>query len=262
MGKRASSPRTGWCLTIKSFSWCNSCLSDFMCICSRYSLWPGCATREGNVLVWLRTWTSGFGLDPRLCWKLSVSPWADDSIPPMFQLAGCKILVFSRCIPALPSRSTAPGVMPLPHAGTTVSQKWHLDLVSSSRHGSSPSGSSLAATSNPEEAKLLLIRRLGGFLARVPVLCLGIAHRLLRRKQPSQAVQQHFGPWLPLPGPCFKISSPTVEMTQLPVKPHQNHGSFQPGVNQPWLQFTFIHQPKTVPVLMQVRALSHLLINS
>lgn len=81
---------------------------------------------------------------------------------------------------------------------------------------------------------------------------------------PSQAgaTQQHFSPWLPLPAPYFEVSSPAEERTRLPVNPYQNHGSLQPSVNQPWLQFTFLHQPKMVPVLMQVRALSRLLINS
>lgn len=92
----------------------------------------------------LRVWAGSLPLVETMC------PWGDDSIPPMSQLAICRILVFSCCIPAPHNWSTAPGVMLLPHVGTTAPRKWHLSLVSSSRHGS-PLGFSLAVSSTLEK---------------------------------------------------------------------------------------------------------------
>lgn len=93
----------------------------------------------------------------------------------------------------------------------------------------------------------------------MPALCLGAAEGLLKVPEASGAVPWHF--WLPTVTSSPTIASVAEEMTQLPVKLYQNHVILQPNVNQLCLQFTFICQPKMVPVLMQVRALSHCLIN-
>lgn len=198
---------------------------------------------KGAFVLWLHTWTSGRGLDAHLCWESSRCPWAGESTPPMSQPVTCRIHRFYS--PCCNTSATSEEKVPI---------KWDLDLVSSSRH-STPLSSSLADTGALKKQSSCWWG--GGciFLMPMPVLCLGAAEGLLKVQKASWAVPWHFGSLLPLPTPHFEVSSAAEEMTQLPMKLYQNHVILQPSVNQLCLQFTFICQPKTVPVL------SHCLIN-
>lgn len=160
--------------------------------------------------------------------------------------AVCRTLVFSCCIPELLSWSTAPGVKLLPHTGTTAPRKWHLDLLSCSRH-SSPSGSSLVVTSTLEKQSSCWLGCWVQFPDLMSAFWLGIT----------------FSGWSSHPGQHDDISAPAAPSSPVfrGFQPHCGDSSAA-SVNQSWLQFTFIRQPKMVPVLMWVRALSHLLIFS
>lgn len=155
---------------------------------------------------------------------------------------------------------------PFPWCNTTAtpeekaSAKWDLDLASSSRH-SSPLSSSLADTGTLKKAKFLLVRWWVQLPSTDTSALQGAARGLLKVQKAPCAVPWHFGSPLPLPAPHFRVSSPTEDVTQLPVKLCQNHGILQPSANQLCLQFTFICQPEMVLVLMQVRVLRHCLIN-
>lgn len=113
----------------------------------------------------------------------------------------------------------------------------------------------------PQKAKFLLVRWWVQLPSTDTSALQGAARGLLKVQKAPCAVPWHFGSPLPLPAPHFRVSSPTEDVTQLPVKLCQNHGILQPSANQLCLQFTFICQPEMVLVLMQVRVLRHCLIN-